>query len=168
MSSLVFNADEVFELAKQLERRGITFYRRAAEHVPDQATRELMLDLAQMEEKHEDTFAEMQRGLSEDEKAETLYDPHGEAFRFLQGMADGYVFDLDADPAALFEEKPEAGKILETAIERETESIAFYACIKGMVPPKYGQERVDEIMRQEMGHVVSLSTTLRELRSGSV
>lgn len=167
MGTLIFNADEIFEIAKRIERRGMTFYRQAAERMPDTPTRELMLDLAGMEEAHERTFADMQRELSDAERAETLQDPHADAFRFLQGMADGYVFDLAAEPAALSAENPDVKKILRTAIERETESIAFYACIKGMVPPKYGQVQVDEIMRQEMGHVVLLSTRLHELRSGA-
>ena len=57
-----FNADEVFEMAEQIERNGARFYRTAAEKFPE--VNPLLLELAAMEDKHEKTFAAMRSELS--------------------------------------------------------------------------------------------------------
>ena len=54
-----FNADEIFEIAEQIERNGAGFYRRAAEAVEDSQKRRILLDLASREDEHEKTFAAM-------------------------------------------------------------------------------------------------------------
>jgi rubrerythrin len=51
-----FNADEVFEMAEQLERNGAKFYHDAAEGDVGQSNKQMLLDLAAMEEAHEKTF----------------------------------------------------------------------------------------------------------------
>ena len=48
MSDL-FNAEEVLEIACQIERNGAGYYRQAAERVSDPAARQMLLDLAAME-----------------------------------------------------------------------------------------------------------------------
>jgi rubrerythrin len=58
-----FNADEVFEMAEQLERNGAKFYRDAAEGDVDQSNKQMLLDLSAMEEDHEKTFQSMRAEL---------------------------------------------------------------------------------------------------------
>jgi len=48
-----FNADEIFEMAEQIERNGASFYRKSAESIDDPAEKKLLLDLAAMEDEHE-------------------------------------------------------------------------------------------------------------------
>jgi len=157
MSTLVYNANDVFEIAKRSERNGAAFYRAAGEVMTDSQSRELMNNLAQMEVEHEAIFADMQQQLAGSELAETLYDPHDEAYAFLKGMADKYVFSPSEDSGRAV--KPGAGAvpILDEAIERERDSIVFYEAIKIMVFEKYGRPRIDEIIRQEMSHIMLLS-----------
>ena len=76
-----FNADEVFEMAERIERNGGRFYRAAAEKFP--AVRELLLELAEMEDDHERTFANMRAELSTKETAQTVFDPDGHIFIWL-------------------------------------------------------------------------------------
>ena len=52
-----FNADDIFEIAEQLERNGATFYRTAAGAVTDADAKGFLLKLAEMEDAHEKTFA---------------------------------------------------------------------------------------------------------------
>ncbi len=61
-----FNADEIFEMAEQIERNGAKFYRRMAENVSDISIPQLFLDLAAMEDEHEKTFASIRADLSDD------------------------------------------------------------------------------------------------------
>lgn len=162
MSTLLFNANEILEIAKRIERRGMAFYQAAAELMTEIDTKRLMLELVEAEKLHEATFAHMQKHLSDAEKSETLEDPHGTAADFLGGMADGYVFDLNADPVAFLGEKPGVKAILCEAIDREAASIAFYTCVRPMISVKHGQGRIEEIIAQEMGHIAQLSKELKK------
>ena len=53
-----FNADETFEIAEQIERNGAEFYKKAADLAPDDAARDLFLELTAMEERHEKKIAQ--------------------------------------------------------------------------------------------------------------
>ena len=44
--SITFNADEVFEMAEQIERNGAKFYREAATKTSDRQTKDMFLRLA--------------------------------------------------------------------------------------------------------------------------
>lgn len=162
MGSLVFNADEVFSVARQIERNGATFYRRAGDHAAGAAIRDLMLELAAMEDLHERVFATMQEQLTPDEREETLLDPHGEAFAFFGGMGNRYVFDVQQDPAGLLKTASGPADILNRAIGLEKDSIVFYEGIRVMVSAKRGADKLDDIIRQELGHIALLSNRLPE------
>ena len=77
--SYVFNADEVFEMAEQIERNGAKFYRKAAENIADADEKKLLIHLAEMEDDHEKTFKTLRAELVENEKAVTTFDPESEA-----------------------------------------------------------------------------------------
>ncbi|MEJ2100621.1 MAG: ferritin family protein, partial [Desulfobacterales bacterium] len=87
-----FNADEVFEMAEQIERNGAKFYRDAAKSVADPSNKDLLSGLAQMEEAHEKTFKSMRSELTSAEKASTVFDPSGEASLYLRALADTRIF----------------------------------------------------------------------------
>lgn len=164
MSRLIFNAKEAFEIARRIEQNGTAYYRKAAGRIDDPAGKKLMNDLAEMEVVHEQVFAHMQQGLSGDEAGETPYDPHDDTYQFLKGMADRYVFDPREAPDQVLKEGVDAKAILEMAIQREKDSIIFYEAIKIMVPGKFGGARLDEIIAQEMGHVIILTRYLDQLK----
>jgi len=157
---LTFNADEIFEIAETIERNGAAFYRRAAKGVPDPKSRQVLLDLSAMELQHERTFAAMRAGLSEDERAATVFDPDDQAGLYLQALADGKVFDFRADPSQRLTGKEKMGDILRTAIGLEKDSIIFYLGMKSLVSRRAGQVKLDDIVREEMGHIATLSGQL--------
>ena len=67
-----FTADDVFEMAEQLERNGAQFYRNAAENAGDSEAKAFLIRLAEMEDAHEKTFALLRSNLSEKAKASLL------------------------------------------------------------------------------------------------
>jgi len=153
-----FNADEVFEIAEQIERNGAKFYRTAAENVTDVDKRKILINLAEMEDKHEQTFKTMRSELSQDEKVVTTFDPEGESERYLRALADTRVFYEKEIDTTSFEE------ILKAAIAAEKESIVFYLGMKAVVPAHLGKEKLDGIIKEEMGHISLLSKELMEFR----
>lgn len=154
-----FNADEIFEIAEQIERNGAAFYRRAAEGSLDAGQKRKLLELAEMELSHEQTFAAIR---TEQENAPASFDPDGEAARYLDAIADGRVFDLRAD---LIEDL--SGKtieeILKIAIDLEKDSIVFYLGLRDLVSESLGKERVEAIIAEEMSHITLLSDELAAL-----
>jgi rubrerythrin len=158
--SVPFSADEVFQIAEQIERNGARFYRRASQGFTDARAREILLDLAIAEDEHQEAVAAMRAELARQEREPTVPDPYGEAVWYLQGMADGQLFDVKVDPSELLTGKETTEEILRTAIGLEKESIVFYLGMKDMVPEGRGKQRIDDIIRQEMGHIAALSKAL--------
>lgn len=163
--SIPFSADEIFEMAEQIERNGAKFYRRAAQGVTDSRARQLLRDLAAMEAEHEKVFAAMRADLSKREREPTVPDPYGEAVLYLRGMADGQLFDVKADPAESLTGRETMEDILTTAIRLEKDSIVFYLGMKEIVPERLGRHRIDAIIKEEMGHIAVLGKEMASLKT---
>ena len=156
--SIDFNADEVFEIAEQIERNGAKFYRTVAEKITDTSKKQLLTDLAEMEDEHEQTFKSLRSQLTTDEKIQTTFDPEGESERYLRALADTRVFyEKDVDTTSMEE-------ILKSAITAEKDSIVFYLGMKDVIPAHLGKEKLDDIIKEEMAHISLLSNELMEFK----
>lgn len=155
------NADEVFEMAEQIERNGAAFYRAAAAKLPELC--KVLLDLAVMEDEHETTFAAMRAELS-DPQAQGLFDPDGQAQMYLRVLADGKVFDTKADPVEQLAGKQSPQDVLEMAIGLEKDSVAFYVGLKEAVSQQAAIDKIDAIIKQELGHIATLNEKLQNLQ----
>jgi rubrerythrin len=158
-----FNADEVLQMAVRIEQNGARFYRRAAEACSaDDQTRSKFLELAEMEDCHEQTFAQIREGLRVEDSQSLVFDPQGEAAHYLAAMADANVFDPKADPADLVCDKS-IEELLKIAIGLEKESIVFYLGLRDLVPARLGTDKVERILKEEMSHVALLRGQLAAL-----
>ena len=161
------NADEIFEIAERIERNGAEFYRQAAGSISDASVRQLLLDFASMEDEHAKVFVSMRADLSDQERKSTVFDPEGEAAQYLRALADLRVFDEEAEEDfALSQELSEEAKtkkVFRGAISREKESIVFYLGMKELVPEKFGKNRIDNIIKEEMKHIRLLSNRYASL-----
>ena len=151
---LGFNADEIFEMAEQIERNGAKYYREAAEAVTNEADKKFLTELAEMEDDHEVTFGDLRKGLSDDEKEPLTFDPEGDATQYLKALADTRVFFEKVMDISSIE------GILKGAITAEKDSIVFYLGMKEMVSETRGKERIDAIIKEEMKHIKLLSNRL--------
>jgi rubrerythrin len=158
--SVPFSADDIFQIGEQIERNADRFYRRAARGTRDPRLRQKLLALADMENEHERVLAEMRADLSPQERESTVPDTWGEAALYLRGIADGHIFDVKRDPTEWLTGKESKEDILKAAIEQEKDSIVFYLGMKEMVPQERGKDRVDAIIKEEMGHIAVLSSEL--------
>ncbi|MBN2588614.1 MAG: ferritin family protein [Sedimentisphaerales bacterium] len=159
--TIPFNANEIFEMAQEIERNGAKFYRSAANIYPQFIN--LFTDLASMEDDHEKTFKKMQNELAGPEVDPPVFDPDGEAEMYLQVMADDQVFDTKTDPSTLLNKNEAPGDVLRMAITLEKDSIAFYVGLRESVSQKAGKDKIDMIIRQEYSHIVTLSKKLSEI-----
>jgi rubrerythrin len=149
-------ANEVLEIAVQIERNGITFYEQAARLAKRPEDRQLLNSLAQMEVEHENIFLEMKAALTAAERAGSEIDADAEAAQFLQAIAGGHVFDLQSVGEILTgQETPQ--EILATAIGLEKESVVYYSALREIIESPPSRAKVEQIIREELRHVAQLS-----------
>jgi len=161
--SIAFNADEVFEMAEQIERNGAKFYREAAAKAPARQVKDAFLRLAAMEDTHLRTFQDMRKSLSDREKEETTFDPEGEAVLYLQAMADSRGFEGRKSPAVKLTGKESTRELFDIAISAEKNSVLYYVGLKELVPAEAGRDKVEAVIREEIGHLAELRRQLSAL-----
>lgn len=162
--TLSWSADEVFEMAEQMEREGAAFYRAAADAADDEELRKVLLELAAQEESHLRTFGEMRARLRDEFGTEEIYDPDGVVTAYLRQWVEGQVFDKSVSHKELLAKLKTPKDVIDMAIGLEKDSIAFYAGIRGFVPEKLGADWVDRIIEEEMKHIVVLTKEMRKYK----
>ncbi len=156
--SFSYNADNIFEMAEEIERNGAKFYKDAAAMIKEPEIQKLLNSLSAMEIDHEKTFSEMRTKLKREEKGSTAFDPYNEESGYLKSLADTKVFyDKEIDLTSPRE-------VLKAAITAEKESILFYLGMKGFVPESFGKKWIDEIIEEEKKHIILLSSHLIALK----
>ncbi len=154
---MIFNIDEVFRIAVQIETNGVKFYTKAAMSSTEPKVKQYFMELADMEKDHIKIFSEMRKELIKKEKEESFLDPFDEAKSYLRAFIEGKIFSLNDDPAEKLTGHESYKDILGIAINLEKESIVFYLGIKKMIPEEYGQDKISKILDEEMQHIALLS-----------
>jgi len=162
MAGTTFNADEIFEMAEEIERNGAKFYREAAK-AADKQTEKMLLDFAVMEDGHLETFQQMREELGPREKEPTAFDPHNEAAMYLQTMAAGHGTEGRKTLADKLTGNESTRQILEIAVDAEKNSVVYYTGLKEIVPPRAGRDKIDAIITEELGHLALLNQKLSAL-----
>ena len=145
--SFDFSADEVFEMAEQLEKNGADFYRASAASITDEENKKVLLGLAAMEDEHEKIFAGMRASLTAGEKESNTFDPEEETLAYLKALVDTRVFfKKEIDTTSMKE-------ILKASLVAEKDAIVFFMGLKEMVPENLGKNRLKEIIKEEMSHI---------------
>ncbi|MBU0970245.1 MAG: ferritin family protein [Proteobacteria bacterium] len=159
-----FNAVEVFDMAVRIEENGAAFYRKAANLQTKDEDRLFLETLAKMEDRHKSIFEDMKGKLADRETPQTVFDPDEELSLYLGAMADSHGGEGDPDIADTFTGKETMAEVVAIAVGLEKESILFYVGIRDMVPPRFGQDRIDQIIREEAQHVAQLKGFLQKAK----
>ncbi len=156
--SFVFSADEIFEMALEIEKNGEKFYRESARKVKGSEAEDLLTKLADMEVEHQKVFSGMRSALSAADKKALTFDPNSEAGLYLASLADTKVFfGKDIDTSKL-------EGIFKAALVAEKDSIAFYLGMKDLVPTGSGKSKLEDIIKEEMRHIRILGERLAALK----
>jgi rubrerythrin len=156
-----FNAFEVFEIAEKIERNGSRFYHRAAELFDNPVAHEMFLELANWEAKHIEVFADMRRQLNEQSRELRTFKPENKVLPDAQAMASLAVFGIRQEPSDELTGKESIVDVLKKAIEKEKDSIVYYTGLKDFVPVQAGQDKIDDIIKEEMRHIRILDQSLQ-------
>jgi rubrerythrin len=163
--AIVFNADEIFEMAIRIENNGAAFYRKAAGVQSDTKNQKFLEGLAKMEDQHQKIFTEMRTTLTEKDKDPKVFDPYDEVSQYLAAMADTMGGEGSPSVADSLTGDETLEEILRIAVGLEKDSILFYLGIKDLIPSQSGQDRIDEVIREERRHVAQLSNLLEKLKA---
>lgn len=163
--SISFSADEIFEMAEEIEKNGAKFYRKAAQHAADPAIKDYLLKMAAVEEGHEETFVAMRKELSDAEREQTAFDPDNEAALYLDSMADAHGTEGKKSIDQELTGNESIEEILTIAVNSEKDSIVFYTGLKSLVPEKAGRDKVEQIIAEELSHIATLTAKLKEVKA---
>lgn len=158
---VTFNANEIFEIAEEIERNGAGFYRKAAEQTSDKETKQLLGDMAAIEDGHLETFKSMRAELSGEDIGWTVFDPNNEAALYLQAIADARGWEGKVSPTEPLTGNETTTEILETALCSEKESVLFYFGLKALVPDNAGKDKVENIIIEELKHITTILEKLK-------
>jgi len=159
-----FNVDEIYEIAEEIKRQGAKFYREAAKHASDKKTKQMLLDMAAMEDNHLGALDVMRKQLHTQEIGEISYDPENEAALYLRTIADAHGWEGKKGPTEKLTGCEEIKDILEMAINSEKDSVAFYIALKNLVPVSAGRDQVELIITEELSHIRILLSHIKRLR----
>jgi rubrerythrin len=163
---ITFNADEVFQIAEQIERNGVKFYRKAADNASDKETKQMLLEMADMEAGHLTAFEHMRRHLVRREKEGTIFDPDNEASRYLQTMADARGSEGKKSPTEELTGDESIEEILKIALNAEKDSVIYYFGLRSFVPPRAGRDKIEAIIAEEVEHITTLNKRLASVQNG--
>lgn len=161
--NISFNADEIFEMAEEIERNGAKFYRKAAKNAADDKTRKMLLGLAAMEDGHEIIFAAMRKELSDQDREPTVYDPDNQAALYLKMMADSHGSEGRKSPTEEITGNEPIKEILEIALNSEKDSVVFYMNMRGFLKSKTSKDKIKAIIDEEISHINLINEKLREI-----
>lgn len=153
----VFSDLEGIRIAIEMERRGESFYRRAAKVSKSAETVAMLNALAADEMHHKAEFERLYKAESEAGMSDKAYDDETNAY--LTAIAAEVVF-----PRGLMAlkdegfENPEA--VLQHAIASEKDSVLFYSEMQDRTHDDHAKAVFAEIIRQEKGHLFRLQRQL--------
>ncbi|MBN2136471.1 MAG: ferritin family protein [Sedimentisphaerales bacterium] len=156
-----FNAIEVFEIAEQIERNGATFYRRAAELFETGAVSKVFANLAAWEVKHEEILSGMRRDLGEEGAELATFDPEKSPLD-AKAMAGLAAFGVNRDPAAELRGSESRAEVLKMALQKEKDTVVFYTGLKGFVCSGAVEEKIDDIIKEELRHIRIISEAIEQ------
>ena len=159
----VFGTDKIFEIVKNMELDGAKFYRQAAEKTSNDDVKQMLLDLASMEDGHLQIFEQMRKELSEDKKNKNLFAADNQAAMYLKAMADGPGGEGIKSPLGSISGNETTKEILEIAIEGEKASILFYTGLKELVQNKANKDKIEAVIKEEFSHFIALNLNLTVL-----
>ncbi|NLD72742.1 MAG: ferritin family protein [Chloroflexi bacterium] len=151
---------DVIDMAVQTETRGEQFYRQAAQAAEHPEARSLFEYLATEEARHRAVFSGLSAGIV---AAEIDPQTWAEALLYIEATVDRAFFRGAGAPLKEIPAGADEADLLRQAIAFEKETLLFFLSLHDLVQPN-SQRLIDDIVREERSHVVSLAKMLAEVR----
>ena len=136
--SLTFNSSELIEMAEKIEEDGQNFCRKASELFDNPHIQDLLIKLANWENKNKTRFAKLREEIQGVDQQVSNIESEVDLSLYLQAMEGLYVF---------------------TAKEN---SIVYFLALKAFVPTETGEKKIDDIIKEELRHIAILNKSIKE------
>jgi rubrerythrin len=168
MNEFICNAEELMELAIQIEKNGREYYLAMAEKTNNEQVKEIFTFLAEEEKSHLGNFLEIREKLSNQEAEFEIAAEYStpEMYNYIKAMFNGCVFpDLKSHEELLKEIKTDEQAIYH-AISFEKDTVLFFNEILNMFGENdENRPLILELIRQEKIHIARLHTLLSSISS---
>jgi len=155
--SAELTAEEVFEVAKRVERLGAELYTKLAEQTADKDRRQQFLDLAKMEAEHEMVFDAMKHHLG---KLGWAAPPDSPTAALWEIVADQMMARLNLNLPSRFKNKTSRQDIIHEAMAFEKDTIILLLAMADMIPQTASKKKINELVKEELGHLLLLCSQL--------
>jgi len=157
-----FNANEIFQIAIDIEGNGKRFYEKAIELIDDKDAKALLASLAKEELEHLKKFTALKEQLPKEAAASTVWDPENDMNNYLHMVADMNVFRSDFNLEDELSQVKSAEDALRFGIQFEKDSIIFFLTIQDATDETKGRDLIGQLIEEEKGHLKKLSLELRK------
>ena len=158
--AMQFSADEVLEMAVELERRGIAFYENLSKKTSDQKSREIFIFLSEEEKKHLEYFQKTKDDLNT--QIDFVPDTMDETNNYLGSLIENGVLGKILQGLDLTQGDSSIEKALEVGMEVEKESVKFYESME-IIVPESKKEWLKKVIQEEKKHYAILLGIKKEL-----
>ncbi len=163
------SADQVLEIAEQMERNAVRFYRKAAGTCDDVRVCRLFVDLARWERQHVRVFTEMRERLSDSVKA-VQAGLNREPGRCVIDATGGPVVkpplplvfgDRESPPDEALGRWTKA-EVLRMAIQKEKNTVSYFNNLKEFIVDRRDVQVIHAIIDEEERHMKLLTQSLEQ------
>ena len=149
-----FSIQEVIEIAIEIEKNGVTFYRALTESANTVRLRDLFAYLAEEEKRHIVRFQEILESAGGYQVSEAYYVT--QYMDYMKALADERVFGRGIPTAQIADRARSPKEAIDIAIGFEKESILFLHEMWQLVPES-DREAIQKLLDEERDHVRRLS-----------
>lgn len=162
------NADELMELAIQIEKNGKEYFAAMAERSENPKVKQIFSFLVREEQSHLEIFEKVRSRLAathnEDFQIADEYNTP-EMAAYVQAMSDGRVFPNLESYSEVAREIRDDEQAIHHAIGFEKDTVIFFGDILGMLGQSdENRPLIEELIRQEKIHIAKLYTLLSSLK----
>ncbi len=157
-----FSADEVFEMAMDIEKNGEAYYRKALALAKSADVKGVMTDLMEQERHHYATFKDLREKLPPRSSLPTVADPESEEYLYLDALVKSRLFNTTREAESLAAKSGDEIEALKSALAFEKDTVLFFQTMKGMTDERLGRGEIDRIIEEEHRHIVRISKAIKE------
>lgn len=157
-----FSIFEVLEIAERIEHNAARFFLKAAELFDDPQLRDIYYKLANWRAKHEKILTQRRKDYSEKTGELGTFDPDDYVLSNPEVMASLTWLGSKPDPAKELTGRESREEILNDAVRRADEVIAFYEGLKDFARDPAGEDAIDKIIEEEKQHIRLLTQQLEQ------
>ncbi|MHC4983781.1 MAG: ferritin family protein [Planctomycetota bacterium] len=158
------DANDVLEMSEQIEKDAAAFYAQAALRCAQSTCREVLLQLSSFEKDHVYVFQALRNGHFAETQPSRQPAETGQAARNWPLVTSLLASGVGEDLAARFTGLEGPKEILEKAIDFEKDTIVFLAALKKTLSKRSEKNKVDKVIREELGHILTLTSQLATLK----